>query len=384
MSYLVSQSDFDHPPDRSGSDSLKWQRYAGRDVLPLWVADMDFATAPAIIEALQQRVQHGVFGYAMASDSLLQAACQMLQDVHGWTIEPDWLLPLPGLVSGLNIVCRATGNPGDAVMTAVPVYPPFLSAPRLAERRLIRVELQQVDGDWQWDMAALERHVSEDTRLLLLCHPHNPVGRVWSVAELQQLADFVCRHDLLVCSDEIHAGLVLEPGVQHVPLASLSPELAQRCITLIAPSKTYNLPGLGCAFAVVADPTLRRRLRRVMEGIVPHVNALGLTACEAAWRHGEPWRQALLDYLRHNRDQVVHSLHDFHGLRLQAPQATYLAWIDCRAAILERPAAFFEEAGVGLSDGAEFGAPGFVRLNFGCPASRLQEALARMRHALQR
>lgn len=383
MSFSEAPFDFDHPPDRRHGDSLKWNRYDGRDILPLWVADMDFPAAPAVIEALQQRVSHGVFGYGSTPASVLEAACAMLQHVHGWQVDPDWLLPLPGLVSALNIVCRAVGREGDSVISAVPIYPPFLSAPRLAGRRLLRVELQHRQGQWQWDMQALEQAITTDTRLLLLCHPHNPVGRVWSPDELRALGELACRHDLIVCSDEIHAGLVLQEGLAHVPFASLSCELAARSITLIAPSKTFNLPGLGCAFAVVPDGALRRQLRRTMDGIVPHVNVLGMVACEAAWRHGEPWRQALLAYLRGNRDRVVEGLHDFHGLRLQAPQAGYLAWIDCRSAILERPAARFEQAGVGLSDGAEFGAPGFVRLNFGCAADLLEDAINRMRNALR-
>lgn len=373
---------FDTPPDRRHGDSIKWNRYQPRDVIPLWVADMDFAAPPAVISALHQRVEHGVFGYAAPMPSLIEAIQQHLQHTYGWHIEPAWLLPLPGLVSALNIVCRAVGNDGDGVISFTPVYPPFMSAPRLSGRQLLPVPLQQEEGRWYWDEAELARAITPQTRLLLLCNPHNPVGRVWSRAELQQLADFAERHDLIVCSDEIHAGLILDPELSHIPLATLGADIARRSITLMAPSKTWNLPGLGCAFAIVPDVALRRRLLRVMDGIVPHVNVLGYVACEAALRDGEAWRQDLLSYLRGNRDRVIAALHGWRGLQVTIPEATYLAWIDCRRTVLERPAAQFEQAGVGLSDGADFGAPGFVRLNFGCARSLLDEALQRMRAAL--
>lgn len=375
---------FDDVPDRRQGDSVKWNLYGDRDVLPLWVADMDFPVAPAIRAALHRRIEHGVLGYAEPTPALRDAACDYMRRLHDWDIDPDWLLPLPGLVTGLNVVCRAVGDPDSAVLTATPVYPPFLSAPRLAGRRLQTVELVRSDAGWLWDWDALEQALTPEVRLLLLCHPHNPVGRVWQPDELRRLASLAEQHDLVLCSDEIHAGLVLEPGVRHRALASLDEAVARRSVTLISPSKTWNVPGLGCAFAVVPDPTLRRRLRRVMDGIVPHVNALGLVACEAAWRDGEPWRVALIDYLRHNRDTVVQKLAGVAGLQVTSPEATYLAWIDCRGRDLPHPATFFEQAGVGLSDGTPFGAPGCVRLNFGCTRATLDEALQRMVTALQR
>lgn len=380
---LTSYS-FDTPPERRHGDSVKWNRYQPRDVIPLWVADMDFAAPPAIIHALQQRVAQGVFGYAAPMPSLIEAIQQHLLQHHAWYVEPSWLLPLPGLVCGLNIVCRAVGQEGDGVISFTPVYPPFMSAPRLSGRQLQAVPLQRDADCWYWDEAELARAVTPTSRLLLLCNPHNPVGRVWSRRELQQVADFAARHDLIVCSDEIHAGLILDPELCHIPIATLGADIARRSITLLGPSKTWNLPGLGCAFAIVPDAALRRRLLRVMDGIVPHVNALGYVACEAALRHGEPWRLELLAYLRGNRDRVIAALHGWRGLQVTVPEATYLAWIDCRRTILERPAALFEQAGVGLSDGADFGAPGFVRLNFGCARSLLDEALQRMRAALDR
>lgn len=372
--------DFDAPLERRGSDSLKWGRYAGRDVLPLWVADMDFAAPPAVLAALQERVAHGVFGYGGATAETTGAVLQALARDYGWQVQAEWLVWLPGLVTGLNVACRGLAEAGQTVLAAVPVYPPFLSAPVLSQRRLATVPLQCREGRWAWDFAALEAALEADPRpaLLLLCHPHNPVGRAWSRAELESVAALCQRHDVLVCSDEIHADLQLEPGARHLPFACLGEEAARRSVTLMAPSKTYNIPGLSCAFAVIPDAALRRRFTRAMAGIVPHVNVLGLAACAAAYAHGADWRQELLAYLRGNRERVTAAVAGWPGCTMASPEATYLAWIDVGGRGLENPAAACEAAGVGLSDGRDFGAPGFLRLNFGCRRSLLEEALARL------
>jgi len=367
-------SPFDDAPDRRGSDSIKWGRYAGRDVLPLWVADMDFAAPPAVREALHRRIEHGVFGYGGPSPALTAAVLDHLQSEYAWTVDADWLVWLPGLVSGLHIACRAVDG---AVLTATPVYPPFLSAPALSGRALQRAPLACAAGRWGWDESALAAASTADTRLFLLCHPHNPVGRCWTRDELQRLADFAAERDLLVCSDEIHCGLILDEQRRHIPFASLSADAAQRTITLMAPSKTFNVPGLGCAFAVIADPALRRRFRRAMDGIVPHVNVLGLAAAEAAYRDCAGWHHELLDYLRGNRDRVQAAVDGEKNVRMAPVEATYLAWIDVRGLGLADPAAHFEAHGLGLSDGSDFGAPGWLRLNFGCPRTTLDAALER-------
>jgi cystathionine beta-lyase len=257
-----------------------------------------------------------------------------------------------------------------------------MSAPPLNGRTTVKVPLQLVDGRWVADLAALEQAITPRSKLLLLCSPHNPVGRAWSREELQAFADVAERHDLVLGSDEIHAGLILDAGTRHLPIATLSPATARRTITLLAPSKTYNIPGLGCAFAVISDPTLRQRFIRAAGRIVPHVNTLGFTAAEAAYRQGEAWRSQLLAYLRANRDLLLAEINAIPGLTMTHVEATYLAWIDTRATGIAHPGAFFEQARVGLSDGADFGAPGFVRLNFGCSRSLLLTALQRMRRAL--
>lgn len=373
-------SSFDTPIDRRGSDSFKWGKYAGRDILPLWVADMDFAAPPAVLAALHRRIEHGVFGYGGPWPSLTESVLAHLQGEYGWSIEPEWLVWLPGLVSGLNVACRAVDG---EVLTATPIYPPFLSAPHFSGRKLNRVDLALDNNRWQWDMAAVQQATTAATRLFLFCHPHNPVGRCWSRDELLALADYAERNDLVVCSDEIHCGLILDADKRHIPFASLSPAAAQRSITLLAPSKTFNIPGLGCAFAVIPNPALRRRFEQAMHGIVPHVNVLGLAACEAALRHGGDWHRELIAYLRGNRDRVAATMASLPGVRMAPVEATYLAWIDVRDLRLAKPAAHFEAHGIGLSDGADFGAPGWLRLNFGCPRATLDEALTRFERAVR-
>ena len=375
---------FDAPVERAGTDSEKWAKYAGRDILPLWVADMDFATPPAIIDALHARVAHGVFGYNLPTASQTQTVVDYLARKFAWPIEPAWIVWLPGLVSALNVVCRAIGEKDDAVFTATPIYPPFLSAPKNAGRPVVSVPLIQDKQRWAWDFDAVDAALEKTkTKLFLLCHPHNPCGRAWDDDELQQLARLAEKHDLVICSDEIHNGLILSPpSHQHRVFATLGDDIAARTITLMAPSKTFNIPGLGCAFAVISDTTLRRKFTTAMRGIVPHANALGMAATEVAYRVCDDWQTALLNYLRSNARAVENAVGKISGLAMHPVEATYLAWIDAREFAQQRgianPAQYLETHGLGLSDGAAFGAPGFVRLNFGTRRALLDEALARL------
>jgi cystathionine beta-lyase len=381
--------DFDAVIERAGSDSTKWAKYAARDpdVIPLWVADMDFAAPPAVIEALRQRVDHGVFGYNQPTPSQVDAVVGYLERHFDWRIDPAWIVWLPGLVSGLNVACRAVGNAGDAVFTATPIYPPFLSAPENSGRRVASAPLVRDSAGWLWDFPTVDAVLrTSQAKLFLLCHPHNPTGRVWNEDELWQIALLAEKHDLVMCSDEIHNGLILSPSRQHRLFATLSPELAARTITLMAPSKTFNIPGLGCAFALIPDSRLRQNFLRAMHGIVPHVNALGMVATEAALSRCDDWRAALLDYLRDNLRAVERAVADLPGLDMRPVEATYLAWIDAREFAADKgianPALYFEQHGLGLSDGADFGAPGFVRLNFGTRRALLDEALQRLAGAV--
>ncbi|MGL1834209.1 MalY/PatB family protein [Rhodocyclaceae bacterium SMB388] len=376
--------DFDTPIDRRSLPGEKWGRYAGTDILPLWVADMDFAAPAPVLAALKRRIEHGVLGYTDAWPSLVDAVIDGIARDHDWTIQADWLVWLPGVVTGFNLACRIAGHEGDEVFTSTPVYPPFLTAPANNGRSLItRPLIEDHDGRWLWNRDATHAAITSRTRLLLLCNPHNPTGRVFDREELGWLADLAERNDLIICSDEIHCGLTLDPERPHVPIATLDESVARRTITVMAPSKTWNIPGLYCAFAIIPDAALRKRYRSAMRGLIPHPNLLGMVGAEAAYRDGNPWRQALLAYLRKNRNQVMEAVANMPGLRATRPEATYLAWIDCRPSGLEDPVGFFETAGVGLSDGKAFGMPDFVRLNFGCTQTTLDEALARMQTALR-
>ncbi len=376
-------SHFDIVIDRAASDSGKWAKYAGRDVLPLWVADMDFVAPPAVLEALHERIAHGVFGYNQPTAAQTQAVVTHLARWFDYAIEPEWIVWLPGLVSGLNVACRAVGTTGDAVFSATPVYPPFLSAPRFAERRLVTVPLVREEDLWVWNFAAVDAVLGTSrAKLFELCHPHNPVGRLWQEDELWQIAALAEKHDLIVCSDEIHNGLILAPSRHHRLFASLAPEVAARTITLMAPSKTFNIPGLGAAFAIISDAGLRRRFHDAMNGIVPHVNLLGMVATEAALTRCDDWHADLITYLRSNARAVERAVAALPGLAMTSIEATYLAWIDVTALGLHDPVKHFEAHGLGLSDGADFGAPGFVRLNFGTRRALLDEALQRFERAV--
>jgi len=368
--------DFDLPIDRRDSSSAKWEKYRGRDVIPMWVADMDFATAPVVIEELERRIRHGVYGYTVPPSQLAPAIADALERDYGWRIDPQWVVFLPGLVVGLNVVCRAFAAEGEEILTAIPIYPPFLSAPEHANRVCVRVPLVEDGGRWRWDFERLDHAVTPKTRVLLLCSPHNPTGRVWSREELTALADFCLRRRLIMVSDEIHCGLVLDPGLRHWPLAGLDPSVGEQTVTLMSASKTFNFPALGCAFAIASNPELRSRLRKTMAGIVHHVGAMGMFATLAAYRAGRPWQLALLDYLRANRDLVASTLGAAPGLRVFHTEATYLAWIDARA--IPDAVRRFEDAGVGLYDGSPFGTPGHLRLNFACPRALLTKALTRI------
>ncbi len=376
--------DFDHSPVRRGTDSLKWQRYG--EALPFWVADLDFVSPEPVLAALRERVAHGVFGYGAPPDELTETICTRMADLYQWAVDPGQIVYLPGLVCGLNVVCRAVGEPGDEVLVQTPVYPPFLAAPGNQDRRLLTAELTAESPEgrlyYTFDDEAFTAAIGQRTRLFILCHPHNPVGRVFRIEELNRLAAICERHDLTICSDEIHCDLLLD-GRRHTPFATLSPEIAQRCITLMAPSKTFNIAGLGASFAIIQNPELRRLFKHAMRGIVPDANILGLSAALAAYRHGGDWLRELMLYLTANRDYVVdYVARHLPGIRTTIPEATYLAWLDCRDAGLPgNPQEYFlKNAGVALNDGAAFGpgGKGFTRLNFGCPRALLMEGLERM------
>ncbi|MGQ9503018.1 MAG: MalY/PatB family protein [Anaerolineae bacterium] len=378
--------DFDTPVDRRLSDSEKWRRYPG-DVLPLWVADMDFVSPEPVIRALQERVAHGIFGYGTEPAALRQVLAERMSRLYNWQVSEADFVFLPGVVTGFNLACRAVASPGDAVLIQTPVYPPILDAPGNAGLRSALVPLMQdASGRYYIDFDLFEQSIDEHVRLFILCNPHNPVGRVFERDELERMAEICLRHNVMICSDEIHCDLVFS-GHHHIPIATLDPAVAMRTITLMAPSKTFNIAGLQCSFAIIQNAALRQRFRSARSGLVPYVNLMGFVAALAAYQDGQPWLEQVLAYLESNRDFLMEYVDNrLAGVRMYRPEATMLAWLDCRAASISgNPYQFFlERARVALSDGAVFGlgGEGFVRLNFGCPRKILAEALERMRRAL--
>lgn len=368
-------------PDRLHSDSKKWRKYAGKNVLPMWIADADFVVDNAIVAALEKRLEHAVFGYGGETEALKDAVVAHCARQYDWTIARDWIVLLPGVVPGLNFaraVSVLRGKP--AAITSMPAYPHLFKQPAMFAFQHHGVDCLLQDGQWTPDFAGLDTAVDENTGLLLLCHPHNPVGRVHTEAELHAYHALAKKHDLIVCSDEIHCDLILN-GTRHRPFASLDDDALARTITLMAPSKTWNIAGLCCAYAIIADHNLRRDFERTTLGM-NDVNILGTHAALAALEHGEPWRQALIVRLQELADYTFTRVNAMPYLRMTPVEGTYLAWIDARDMPVENAQRFFEEHGVGLNDGADYGCPGFVRLNFACDKSLLGETLTRMGKAL--
>lgn len=378
--------DFDKVVDRRHSDSSKWLCY-DRDVLPFWTADMDFRSPEPVIEALHARVEHGVFGYCAEPLELREAIAERMQTLYGWQVSPEWIVFQPGVILGFTRVCRVASSPGDGVLVQPPVFGPIYEVPGLVD--LVRDEAELVresNGSYQIDYQAFQDAITDRTRVFILCNPHNPVGRVFRTQELERMAKICLQNDLLICSDEVHCDLVF-PGSQHIPIASLDPEIAQKTVTLISPSKTFNLPGLRCSMAIIPDAVLRSKLQRAASAFFPEVNTLAFVAALTAYRDCQDWLDQVLTYLEANRDFVLDYVERrLPGINVTQQEALYLAWLDCRqAAIPGNPARFFlEQARVALTDGADFGTggSGFVRFNFACPRSVLIEALNRMQEAL--
>jgi cystathionine beta-lyase len=375
-----------HNPDRRKSDSVKWNLY-GDKVLPLWVADMDFTSPPEVIDALHERVRHGVFGYAAESRILAELVVDRMQRFYAWKIEKEDVLLLPGVISGFNLVCQAVTQPGESMIIQPPIYPPFFETAKNARINEIRCGLvQQNDGAYQVDFTAFENALQPDTKCFLFCNPHNPVGKVYSKEELSRLAEICLARQVIICADEIHSDLVFT-GHEHVPIASLDKEIGNQVVTLIAPSKTFNIAGLDCAILICENKELMEQIKAAKRGILGGVNILGVTAGVAAYKYGQPWLDAMLKTLEENRNYLCRYVQEnLPMIKVYPPQATYLAWLDCRQAGLpDEPYEFFLKiAKVALNCGINFGkeGEGFVRLNFGCSKSVLQEALERMRQSM--
>ena len=378
---------FDEIIPRRETESVKWNRY-GNDVLPFWVADMDFKSPPAVINALEERVKHGVFGYPSENTALKETIRERLLRLYDWNVAIEDIIFLPGVVVGFNLVIHALTEPGENVLMQPPVYHPFLSAPQNAQTIRKDVPLfRDKDNSYKIDFDQFNDSIDSDSGLFLLCNPHNPVGRVFSENELLSMADICLKNDVYICSDEIHADIVF-PGHYHKPIATLSTEIAQKTITLMAPSKTYNIAGLGCSFAVVQNDELKKKLKAAKAGIVPEVNLLGYTAALAAYQHGDDWLAELLVYLEGNYRTMSEYIQRYiPEIKITPIEGTYLAWLDCREIEIDTsPYAFFlDKAGLAFNDGKIFGqgGEGFVRFNFGCPRSIMIQGLERMKQAME-
>ena len=373
---------FDIPVDRQGTHSLRWEKYAGRDVLPLWVADMDFRSPPAVIDALRRRVEHGVYGYTLPPPELRELIVERMQRLYGWDVRPDWIVFLPGVVSGLYLAANRLTRAEEHILSPSPVYYHLFRAAQSAPRAWTDVPMLLERGRWVWDELQLAAAVKPNSRMLMLCNPHNPGGTIYSRDELARIAAFAAKHELLICSDEIHCDLLLDQNKPHLPIASLAPEISRRTITLMAPSKTFNIAGTGMGFAIIEDAGMRQAFSFDLKKSVHDATLFGYVAGQAAYRDGGPWLEALLDYLRGNRDLLQAAVARLPGIEMAHLESTYLAWIDCSGLGLADPHAHFLKHGLGVSPGADFGAPQFVRLNFGTQRSLLSEAITRMERAV--
>jgi cysteine-S-conjugate beta-lyase len=374
--------DFDKIVDRKNTNSYKWDKYT-EDVLPLWVADMDFEVAEPIKKALSRIIEHGVIGYSRTPDELVEVVLQRIKEKHHWEIQKDWIVWLPGLVPGLHTSSRCISDDYISIMTSSPVYRPFLEAAEIGNRRLQDIPFIWQNDRWEMDFEEMQKNVNPSTKLYMLCNPHNPNGRVFSKEELEQLADFCVKNDLLLCSDEIHCDLILDESKRHISIASLNKEIESRSITLLAPSKTFNIAGLGCSFAIIPDKVLRDKFEKTKYGMMPMLSAFAMESALAAYKDSEPWRIELLKYLRANQEYLLKEINAIDGLKMEPLEATYLAWINYERTGIVDFVSHLEKHGVGVQDASIFGGKGYFRLNFATQKSNLIEAIIRIKESLQ-
>jgi cystathionine beta-lyase len=390
--------DLDRVIDRRHSDSMKWRTarhpintQLPEDVLPMWIADMDFRSPEPVIAALRERVDHGLFGDGIEPPELRETIVDRLRDRYGWQVAPEALVFLPGIIVGVNLTCHAFASPGECVLVQTPGYDSILDAP--AHAGLIRKEMQLTIENRRYviDFDAFEDAITAQTRIFVLCNPHNPVGRVFQRGELERMAEICLRHNLVICSDEVHCDIIYR-GYDHIPIATLSPEIGNRTITLMGPTKAFNLAGLHCGFAIIQNRELRQAFLSYRMGLVREMNVMAYVATLAAYCHGQLWLDEVVSYLEANRDFSLQYVEEhLPGITMIEPEGTYLLWLDCRHAGISH--AFynvrfhkflFENARVAVYNGAYFGGggEGFVRLNFACPRVTLAEGLHRIREAL--
>jgi cystathionine beta-lyase len=383
---------FDEPVAREGTYCVKYdlrdEVFGRNDVIPMWVADMDFKTPGFIIEALRQRLDHEICGYTFRSPEYFSSIVSWLKKRHGWNVEKEWICFNPGIVPALNFCTLAFSGPGDEIIVQPPVYFPFFSAVNAHNRKLVHNQLREENGSWKMDPESLVSLINGRTRMIIISNPHNPVGRCWSREELEKLATICIEKNIIVISDEIHSDLCL-PGFRHTPFASVSEEAAALTVTLIAPSKTFNLAGLATSSVIISNPELRKKFTAVTESLhVTNGNIFGNIASTAAYTHGKEWLDALLEYLNGNMDVVIDYCNKFiPEIKPVRPEATYMIWLDCRELGLggkELQDFFVKKAGVGMNEGSVFGpgGEGFMRMNAGTTRNNVMKALEQIGKAV--
>ena len=384
---------FENTSDRQNTKSVKWDNleaiFGSNDLIPLWVADMDFPSPAPVIEALTKRAEHGIFGYTLVDQDVTDAVTGWLKRRFKWRIPEQWLTFSPGVVTTIDMAIQALTEPGDSIVIQTPVYTPFFSSIRNHNRTLVENPLMLKDGKYEIDFADLDEKL-KDAEVLLFCSPHNPVGRVWRTDELERVASLCQKHGVLLFSDEIHCDLVYKEH-KHTPIASLPGGISKRTITFMSPSKTFNLAGLQASFAITENAAMKRKLEHTML-IQGHknLNTMGITAMEAAFNHGEPWLEELLKVLEQNRDFTIEQFKThLPKVTIIEPEGTYLLWLDCSALGLnseELKKFMIEEARVGLNAGTAYGKSGeqFMRINIACPLPTLKEGVKRIIEAAQK
>lgn len=390
---MTVRYNFDEIIDRTQSDSVKWgvneTLFGRKDVLSMWVADMDFRAPEPVVRAISARAEQGIYGYVARPDSFYQSVINWLQKRHGWQTQRGWQVTTPGVVPAISLAIQAYTQPGDKIIIQSPVYHPFFHLILNNGRQIVENELINTDGYYQMDFDLLEKQAA-DTRvkMLILCSPHNPVGRVWKREELTRLAEICQTHGVVVISDEIHSDLVYS-WAKHTPLASISEKLADNTVTLVAPSKTFNIAGLHTSTAIISNPQLYHRFSQVIENLgIGGSSIFGVVAFEAAYRYGEEWLEQLLPYLEGNMIALVDFVaRQIPRIKVCRPEGTYLVWLDCRSLGLSRVELkqfMIQKAGLGLDEGAVFGRPGegFMRLNAACPRPVLMRALNQLAEAV--
>ncbi|GGE34003.1 cystathionine beta-lyase [Pullulanibacillus camelliae] len=385
---------FDEIIDRRETNAVKWDSrkevFGTEDLLPLWVADMDFTCPPEVIDAVVKKAKHGVYGYPKQPPAFYQAIQGWLKRRFNADVPKEWISTIPGVVPGIRMAVEAFTKPGDKIIIQTPVYPPFYSSVEDLGRHLIKNPLIEENGYYTMDLADLEKKIDARTKMLILCHPHNPIGRVWSKEELTRLAEICAKHNVFIVSDEIHSDLVYEKGT-HTPFYTLPEALSQRTLTFIAGSKTFNTAGLFSSLAISNNAELLRTFTQTAAQFgVNHLNLFGIEAMTAAYSHGDEWLDELLVYLRENAEYIINFLEThIPQVKMWQPEATYLGWLDCRGLGLPKDELrkfMIEEAKIGLNDGASFGEEGvgFQRINFACPRSVIEEAMTRLKQAVDR